>query len=220
MKQIFFGAFMLSSVPAAGQEGNTYRMTTVELYAKTIDGGFNERTYYVLRFEAGKAGLCSYTLKTEQKNALLRNTLSYTDWQYFKYQKKGNRISIAGLPPYCAVWTTLQIRPNALTSIKNENIIFRQLEQPAAGAIIGNSYAAPVDAGTDLVFTFGKDSVEVAYMKKISGESRKAGKYRWMGYGTHILVPEYGHFLTADFDKQQLQLLYNDKYISLKQRML
>ncbi|SKA37046.1 hypothetical protein SAMN04488128_104213 [Chitinophaga eiseniae] len=226
MKQIFFGAFMLSAATAAAQEGNVYRMATAGLHVKTIDGGRHERTYYVLRFDAGKAGLCTYTLITEQQNAALSNTLIYNDWQYFKYQKKHNRLSIAGLPPSCAAWATLQPGPHALTSVKNKNILFEQLTPPPAGFLPGNSYAAPIDTGHYLVLTFGKDTAEIAYMKNItsknsqpeSDESRKARRYRWTIYGTDVLIPEYGLFLTADFDTQQLRLLYDSKYITLTRR--
>lgn len=230
MKQILLSTLILASVRFTAQQGNTYRMTSGELYAKTVDGGWNTSTHYVLHFEAEYVGVCTYTLRSEQKKEQLLGSMTYNDWQYFKWQKKDGRLLITGLPPVYDLWATLQIQADALIGIKNKSILFKKLEQPgAAKALVNKSYAVNIGADTYLVFIFDKEYVWQAYMKNIAQQGtplltydadKPPKQYKWLGLGTDILIPGYDQLLTADFEAQQLRLLYNGKYMTLKQEEL
>lgn len=230
LKQLILIAFMLEPLYTLAQQGQFYRMESAGLSAKTVDGGINERTYHVLRFDADSVALCSYTLTTEQKKEQYQGSLVYNDWQYFKWHKKENRVLIAGLPPAYAAWSALQIQANTLTGINNKMVVFEKIKQPAiTAAASGKTYAAPIGHRSYLVFTFESDSAELFYAKNITpkdapllarDETRAFGKYKWMAFGTHILIPAYGQCLLANEETGQLQLLYNGKYVLLKQEAL
>lgn len=230
MKQIFLSVFMLASIHTTAQQGHLYSMQSGELSAKTIDGGLNALTCHVLRFDAGTVGLFVYTITTEQKGEQYMTRLTYNDWRYFKWRKKGDRVLITGLPPAYADWATLQIQAHTLASAKNKHVVFEQLAQPTpASAVNGKAYAADTGDNNYLVLTFDTDSVEISHRRNIAPKgspllalngTHEPERYKWTELGKHILIPGNGLCLLADYETQQLQVLYNGKYIFLKQEAL
>lgn len=221
---------MLASLHTSAQHGNMYRMEMTGLCAKTADGGINEQTYYVLRFDADSVGICTYTLASEQKKQEYLGTLTCNDWLYYKWHKKGNRLLISGLPPAYAAWAGLYIQAQALTAVQNKGVVFQRIKQPLpAAAVTGKTYAALITDSSYIAFTFDKDSVELAHLKNIApsgapqlarDETRERKRYRWIGLGAHILIPGYGQCLLANYETQQLLLLYKGQYTYLKRETL
>ena len=226
MKNLLY-IILTAMLPATlqAQTGNRYQMEVEGMSGKTTGGGFNEKIFYFLSFEQGKAGVCTYTIRVEHKREQQFTDILHSNWQYFKWKTENGKILIAGLPTSYQGLAKLQIKADTLTAIKNTQVKFVKQKQPSpADAVTGKSYALKIDDNKYLAISFDKDSVWLEYWKNIApngklltyDETQKSQKYKWMGYGTHILMPDCAEYPIVDFEMNQLQVIHlrNRQYMT------
>ncbi|MDR6785171.1 hypothetical protein ABIE26_003870 [Pedobacter africanus] len=223
MKHFIFYIALLIMLPniLQAQTSNTYQMEVEGLSAKTIDGGYSQLTIYLLRFMAENVGFCNYTIETgSKKGQFYRSIKEYTNWQYFKWQKHNDRLTINGLPALYKQLAVLQVKADTLIAVKNRNGKFVKQKQPwPANGVTGKSYACKIGDNKYLALTFDKDSVWLEYWKNIDPNGKLLAydgtqpqkKYKWMGYGKHILIPDCAEYPIVDFEANKLLVTHQNQ---------